>query len=340
MLERTFSSDVCNPQMTTLARVTPSVRRTSNIDIAFADEGALKLTGACRDLRTAGVTETLGFGQLQADLDHSHVLQQLHVSGSGGFDTGLVDELVGCLVGAGFRCRVAAAMADAETTPLFVLLDELPVAALISGYARMYRGEFAEQGIDRSLIKADICSGWRSDGHMVVSIRRHGQMPIPLGPAAPELLAVGDSLGWHEIQPLAAGSMRRRRLLDVSRSEAESIDTEANGHLNVFAMFRDTHVDASDGVERVLHEYSFTATINPRHLTMHSCVATPQVLPWNECPDAANSAQRLDGQPIAALRELVRRDFRGLGTCTHLNDLLRSLGDLAGLAAQLDSSGR
>lgn len=337
MLARTFSSDVCNPQTTTPPRGVHSVRRTSNIDIAFGDNGALILSGGCRDLRTAGkAVQTLGVAQLAADLDQSHMLLRLQIPAATGVDIARVEGLVGSLVGAGFRGRVAAALLAAETTPLFVLLDDLPVAALISGYARMYRGEFADQGIDRGLVKADICSGWRSDGHMVMSIRRHGQMPIPLGPAAPELLADNDPLGWHEIRGLSAGSMRRRRLINVSRAESDSSDVDGSGQLEVFAMFRDTHVDANDGIERVLHEYSLTAVIDRRDFTLQACVATPRVLPWNECPDAANSAARLNGQPISELRELVRRDFRGLGTCTHLNDLLRSLGDLSGLAALLD----
>jgi hypothetical protein len=55
------------------------------------------------------------------------------------------------------------------------------------------------------------------------------------------------------------------------------------------------------------------------------------VLPWTECPAAAASAGRLDGLRVDELRERVAKEFRGTTTCTHLNDLLRSLADLGAL---------
>ena len=58
-------------------------------------------------------------------------------------------------------------------------------------------------------------------------------------------------------------------------------------------------------------------------------------LPWPECPAAAASASRLGGQPVANLRDVVRQEFTGITTCTHLNDLLRSLADVATLADAL-----
>jgi hypothetical protein len=98
-------------------------------------------------------------------------------------------------------------------------------------------------------------------------------------------------------------------------------------------MFRDTHVDP-DGVETVLHEYSIEATVD-EELRFTSIEAAPRVLPWIECPWAAPSATRLCGQPVHGLRRLVRDNFHGVETCTHLNDMLRSLADIAPLAARL-----
>jgi hypothetical protein len=40
---------------------------------------------------------------------------------------------------------------------------------------------------------------------------------------------------------------------------------------------------------------------------------------------------------LAALRPRVRKEFVGRTTCTHLNDSLRSLGDVAALAAALET---
>jgi hypothetical protein len=61
------------------------------------------------------------------------------------------------------------------------------------------------------------------------------------------------------------------------------------------------------------------------------------VLPYIECPDAAASAGRLTGMSVAELRRRVRQELTGISTCTHLNDLLRSLADIGALAAAVDS---
>ena len=63
--------------------------------------------------------------------------------------------------------------------------------------------------------------------------------------------------------------------------------------------------------------------------------AGAHALPWTECPQALGSAARLVGAPASDLRAVVRRDFVGTSTCTHLNDTLRSLADLPALATAL-----
>ena len=57
------------------------------------------------------------------------------------------------------------------------------------------------------------------------------------------------------------------------------------------------------------------------------------MLPWVECPQALGSASRLVGATVDELRAVVRADFVGTSTCTHLNDTLRGLADLPALAA-------
>ena len=66
-----------------------------------------------------------------------------------------------------------------------------------------------------------------------------------------------------------------------------------------------------------------------------TCDAIPQVLPWVECPVAAASAWSLVGTPIGDVRRAVRSTFHGTHTCTHLNDLLRSVGDVPALIGRL-----
>jgi hypothetical protein len=321
-MDETFESTIRSPQTATPPRPAGSVRRTSHVDMEHRADGVLVLHGSARDLVTNGAqADVTSHASVHAEVHRSRQLAVVET------DPHLPElaSLIGRIVGPGFRAALAdAAPAEqASGSPLFLLLDELPVAAVISGYALMYSGKLRGASPDAALAKADICSGWRSDGTMMVSIRAHGHMPTPVGPTAP-ILTHDDPLGWHAMPDLAVGTMRRRRLVQVCAGQQPT----------VFAMFRDTHA-GDDGVERVLHEYSLTARIDVTAAVLRQCVAVPHVLPWNECPDAADSAPLLNNQPIAAIRDLVRRDFQGIGTCTHLNDLFRSLGDLGTLLAQL-----
>ena len=281
--------------------------------MSFPAEGGLRLTGTCRDLATRADTQVLIQATVDATLDADSVLTALETTGGEVDASALVDSLVR----AGFRARVDQAMpTDTQGSPLFVLLDDLPVATLISGYARLYDGDLDKHQADARANMVDVCSGWRADGLMIRSIGTTGRMPIPVGPDAPPP-ETDDPLAWHHLAPLPTGSMRRRRLIDVSPGNVQSLE--------IFATFRDTFVGA-DGVQRVLHEYTLVAIVDAEG-RITSCVATPRVLPWNECPHAAASASRLVGQHAADIRRAMR-GVRGVGTCTHLNDLLRSLGDI------------
>jgi hypothetical protein len=332
-------SGLIDPIAITPPRPARSVRRTSNIDIAPDKRGGLTLTGAARDLRTephaeprtrrrgGQVTEQLTGTTIASAKIHAWVGADRRLAE---LDTTPPDartaSLLGRIVGPGFRATVVETLPDQrdEATPLYLLLDDLPVAVLISGYAMLYSGELSEHPPDAALAKEDICSGWRSSGTMMVALRGVGSMPVPVGPVSNRLEPADDPHAWHDIGPLAPLTMRRRRLVEVTTGDP----------LTVYAMFRDTHVD-TNGAETVLHEYSLNATVDPATLEFIACQARPQVLPWVECPDAAASATRLAGHHVADVRALVGKGFRGTTTCTHLNDLLRSLSDVGALASHL-----
>ena len=312
------------PATDSIPRRPGSIRRTSHIDMHMHGH-ELVLDGAARDLVTStSGTRVVDIATVRAHVDDTGRLATLDIGGA----VGPTDALIGRLVGVGFRDAVHAAFPDdtAAGTGLALLLDDLPVAALISGYARLYRGDIpADDAAQR--MKADICSGWRSEGSMMVSVRAGQGVPVTVGPPAPsiDVERSADPLGWHDIGPLPVGAMRRRRLVDIHC---------ADDAWSVAAMFRDTHVD-TDGAETVLHEYVLTGSVDPETGVFTSCAAVPRVLPWVECPVAAASAGRLVGQPADSVRDFVRADLRGTSTCTHLNDLLRSLGDVTVLAASL-----
>ncbi len=266
----------------------------------------------------------IGTAKVEAGVGSDRTLRGLEVSPE---NRGTAS-LIGRAVGSGFRAAVDAAFSDepGPPGPLHLLLDDLPVAVLISGYAALYSGEMQieRKHLDAGLLKADICSGWRSDGTMLVTLRNEGHLPVSLGPPAGALDASNDELAWHETSQLTPGAMRRRRLIDVVSGDP----------IEIFAMFRDTHLDP-DGVEAVLHEYSLNAVLDHSRTAIDQCVAQPRVLPWPECPLAADSARRLNGVPLEEVKAIVGRDLHGISTCTHLNDLLRSLARVASLLPHL-----
>jgi hypothetical protein len=82
-------------------------------------------------------------------------------------------------------------------------------------------------------------------------------------------------------------------------------------------------------VEVVLHEYSLTLVAEPdtaggaviRHIE-----ARPSVLPFPECPAAAQAVASLTGENIDRFPSSVPELLTSVRSCTHLNDLLRSVG--------------
>jgi Protein of unknown function (DUF2889) len=319
-------SALADPLPTTPPRRPGSARLTSHIDIEQEAGGSLLLRGGSRVLVTSrDSSEVVTAATARARLGADRALETLEVSPP----EIEVAPLLGRIVGRGFRAAVDAVYGDEKRSAgaLHLLLDDLPTAALISGYAALYSGEMQVQPkhLERGVLRADICSGWRSDGTMLVSLRENGTLPVPLGTSATRLAASDDPLAWHEMSPLASGAMRRQRLIEVTGDAVE-----------VLAMFRDTHLDMK-GAERVLHEYSLAATVDASTQALRHIEATPRVLPWPECPAAASSASRLNGLALSELPRFVAEEMRGTSTCTHLNDLLRSLSEVKGLLAHLSS---
>jgi hypothetical protein len=86
-----------------------------------------------------------------------------------------------------------------------------------------------------------------------------------------------------------------------------------------------------DEAETAIHEYAVSARVDPTTEVMVDGLADPRVLPWVECPPAADSATRIAGLALGDLRGTVRAEFTGTTTCTHLNDQLRSLAGVRAL---------
>jgi hypothetical protein len=306
-----------------------SIRRTSNIDVARAGgpNAPVEITAFARDY----ATDAAGDGAVVAERAlRASLLPTLELSNITSEPTAPeLELLVGRTVAAGFRGAAVAAAPDARRAVdlLYLLLDDLPVATLVSGYALQRAGLVPDVPREMYAPTVDLCAGWQAGGTLMQVIETNGMPPMTIGPPAPTLERADDPSAWHPLPPPAPHTVRRRRCIDVTRPDA----------IRVNAMFRDSHF-ADDGAESVVHEYSLDATIDPDTLTITAAEATPRVLPYVECPSAAASASRLVGLHLDDVRDRVRREFVGTPTCTHLNDLLRSLEDVRGMLGGLESA--
>ena len=296
-----------------------------------------------RDLYTsrAGEAEVIAAVRVEATSEFpGHVLTAISADPA----DDRVRQLAGKRASSGFRRAVEEALPGEREagTLLYQLLDDLPTALLVSGYATLAASVTAGASAPMpgrrpamALQVVDMCSGW-VDGGVMVSGLNDGIPPYFEGTLAPSVESAdgpegtSDPLGWHAHGPLPPHAMRRRRRIDVWRDDDLA---------HVEGFFRDSHV-ASDRTERVVHEYTLRATVDIPTRSFRSCTADFGSLPWPECPGALASAGRLAGVSVDGLRRRVRDEFTGVGTCTHLNDTLRALEDVSALIDVLDESQR
>jgi hypothetical protein len=294
----------------------------------------LAMEGAARDLRTApqgpdagpggvpGGATTLAEVHVMAGFDISRRLESLTTSPAAPW----TDAVIGTRAGGGFRRHLEEVVPPEEAGSLLrQVLDDMPAAALISGYGLMrmarrkghHPSTLTPTGaLDRM---TDLCSGWRTGGTAVLSIAAGEGVPMQDCPPVPRPSGA-DPSAWHDIGPLQMDWMRRRRLMDVV--------VEPDGTFAIWAMFRDT-VGEGEGDEVVLHEY--TVRVGGTDGVVGSIVAEPRVLPFPECPAAADAVGALVGSEVSALAPVVHDTLTGIASCTHLNDLLRALGGVGGL---------
>jgi hypothetical protein len=309
------------------ARRTGSVRRTATMDFTWPDglQGDTVLDGRARDLRTSddGTATVLAAASLRMVTDPRRVIKE--VSSAPG--VGGLRNLAGESAMSGFRRRLAATGATAAGTPLYQLLDDVPGATLVSGAAwqRWY-------DVDRYLqIKADVsqrvmtdvCTGYQQGSSALQpdgTLRwRQDRQP------AVDIDAVDDDLAWHRHARPDGVTMRRARRIDVWL---------AGPVVHVDAFFQDSST-LPEGGRQSIHEYTLTAEADLETGTVRAVTPVPRVLPYDECPLAVGHVAGLAGLPLSELRVSVLERLRGPLGCTHLNDMLRALADVPGLARQL-----
>ena len=329
---------LAGPSDVTPERAVRSARRTSHVDVVRVTpgwEGRVVLTGTARDLVTPAAGEAVTAAEAALRIEAEGLGSPVISITSAPAEEALAD-VVGTPLLAGFRRAAARALpghADA-TTPLHRLLDDAPLAYLVSGHALMLDDPPLPQtgpagGTPRRRHPtADLCAGWQQGGTLLTLLEGNGSLPHSLGPPAPDLVVVADPVAWHDRPVLGARATRRTRRLDVMAGEPDE-------PIRIDAHFRDSYADL-EGVERSLHEYTLAAALDPESAVVLSASAVPRALPWTECPQAIGSVDRLVGLDVRELPGLVRREFTGITTCTHLNDTMRSLADAWALVSLLN----
>ncbi len=302
------------------------MRRTTSIDTQYPEPGATKvaITVRGRDLHTPADANARVVDSLDFDLDADLALGAV----SGFALSGPAAALNGAALRAGFRRDLGERLADAARarTLLYSVLEDLPGAFLVSGYALVREKFWPEDPADgpaRALRQVNVCAGWEAERTPHLTLVANGVTPLPYGPVAP-VLEADDPIGWHALAALSFGTVRRRRVMDVWRDGSTVI---ARAH------FRDSFT--SHDQETVMHEYATDVVVDGGGV-VGSLVVTPRVLPWAECPNAIASAQEVVGLHTDEIGERVRRDFHGTRTCTHLNSTLKTLADIAALSRTLN----
>jgi Protein of unknown function (DUF2889) len=318
-------------------RAPGSIRRTTTLDITFPAIGVLALHGVGRDLHTdqSGSSHEVAQAEATVTVDHyARVVSAIDVPSADGGQHDSAQQLIGVPTTGKFRKMLGVYLPEEVSSGslLAQILDDAPAATLIAGSALFRQGLIQDsQASDKRRPQVDVCTGWKSGGVMAQAIIE-GDVPyMGEGPLAPSVLSETDPLAWHALPSLTLGAMRRHRRLDIT-ALSDSVDGSATGYaLDIF--FRDSFVEP-DGRQSVVHEYGITGTLDAQG-TITALVATPHVIPGPECPGAAASAQRVIGLPLTDVRTHVTTEFSGISTCTHLNDMLRSLGAMSTLFNQL-----
>ena len=309
-----------------------SVRRTTTMDFTWPDglTGDTVLDGRGRDLRTNGdgTAAALAEASLEMVTDPRRIIKEI---GSAP-ELPELQSLAGESAMSGYRRRLAATGAAATLggTPLYQLLDDIPGAALVSGAAwqRWYdMDRYLEIKADvRQRVMTDVCTGYQhgSSALQPDGTLRWSQDRQP----AVDIDAVDDDLAWHRHSRPGGVTMRRARRIDV---------WIAGPVIGIDAFFQDSST-LPEGGRQSIHEYTLTAQADLETGTVRAVTPVPRVLPYDECPLAVGNVAALAGLPLSELRGAVLERLRGPLGCTHLNDMLRALADVPGLARRLPAA--
>lgn len=309
------------PARATIPRRPESVRRTSTFDATWpAGRGtATQLQGRARDLFTParGAARTLGEARVRLIVGRDKRIVSISSEPA---RPGLA-ALAGAPSISGYRALLAEAVPDdaADGTLPHFLLDDVPGASLVSGYAATrwygdYTLPLTPAGKRRAVV--GLCTGFQEGSS---GLQPDGTSRRPTEAIRVEEIDAGaEPAAWHELVAATGVAMRRSRRIDVW------VEDDA---IRVDAFFQDS-TTMPDGSRAGLHEYTLTVAAGLGDRVLREVIPVPRVLPHGECPLAVANVEAMIGVPLGDLRSVVRRELAGVAGCTHLNDMLRSLADV------------
>lgn len=305
-----------------------TVRRTATLS---ATPGAhwegFAVDGVARDAVFGANGELLSsrIGRLTAQVDQLGNLETVEITDEHG-SRWLTEALRGKSIGAGFRAQLSRLEPSIDDSSLVgTLLDDLSGLRHIAGYGRIV-SEPQIPGMLANSPQVGTCAGWMAGG--VAAMASSESILGDLPHAAPIGDLIHEPEDWHTENELPAGSMQRRRLLDVRRND--------DGTTDLHMWFRDSLHRAADD-EGALHEYVVRARLDEAGLLCDT-KAEPRTLPMGDCPLAASHVELLEGRTVSQMDEGVRAHLRSELGCTHLNDAMRFLRSATQMLHQLSES--
>lgn len=315
-----------------------SVRRTTSLDVAWPEGAAGRrlLIGRSRDLLTAadGSTRVIEQAQMEAELAFDRTITAI----SAVPHPARLGELVGEKGGGHLRLVLRETLPElvASGSPLYLLLDDISGTSLVSNWAwsqwdqswheKVEQFVPAEQ-LSKLRDRAGVCWGLKPGSSGLEFERSPLNTPNAEGGSLRNPI---DPEGWHEFPELAGVSMRRARRIECWLEPAPG----GRQVLRIEAAFQDS-APRPEGGRAALHEYVIRASADPASLELLTLEPEPRVLPFGECPGAIRNALGLVGQPLPRIREAVLEHLRAERGCTHLNDALRSMGEVPHLLGLL-----
>jgi len=325
LVGRVITNAVSGPSDPSPPRRVDSIRRTSTLNMDWPDglDGSGRVKGRARDLlTTAENARTIADDVLVAKVGPGRVYESLFTFP----DRPALQAVVGVARPGNSRGAISALIPEERDagTPLYLLLDDLPAIALVSGQVMIEwllpQEREARMGGARRSSPVGICSGFRPGAAVLDAdgIPQAIHQVQAVGPLSSDV----DPLGWHVLQPeVSEPEMRRARRIDVWKEDV----------LRIEAFFQDSCTTPA-GVRVAVHEYCLSATADLRTGELLSVVADPRILPFDSCPQAAENVDRMVGIPLAEFRSAVLTQLPGALGCTHLNDALRALAEVPGMS--------